>query len=227
MKPVIQLAVLLAFTVSTAQVVVDRMVAVVNKRVVMESELEQTMRVEFLIQGKPLTGGKPGQTEQQAVLDQLIDRSLLEQQIVHPDILAPTPEELAARLKEVRDHVPGAASDDGWRALLASYGVSEQDVTEHLKSEFAVLKLVDLRFRGLVRIDKSAIAGYYQEHFVPEMQRRGVTPPPLDAVSDKIEKILIEQRVDDMLSEWLQTLRSQAHIERLTLAANSPGGGLR
>ena len=34
--------------------VVDRMVAVVNKRVILESELDQATRVEFLLQGKPI-----------------------------------------------------------------------------------------------------------------------------------------------------------------------------
>ncbi len=208
-----------------AQVVVDRMAAVVNKRVILESELDQAARVEYLIQGKPLSGGRLSRAELQAVLDQLIDRSLLEQQIVHPDMLAPSPEELDARLREIRKRVPGAGSDEGWKSLLESYGVTEQDLIEHLTSEFRVLRLVDLRFRGLVRIDKSAIAGYYQEKFVPELNRRGAAPPPLGEVSDKIEKILLEQRVDDMLNEWLQTLRSQAHIERMGPAAtNTPSG---
>ena len=33
---------------------VDRMVAVVNKRVILQSELDQAARVEFLLQGKPI-----------------------------------------------------------------------------------------------------------------------------------------------------------------------------
>jgi hypothetical protein len=34
--------------------VVDRMVAVVNKHVILESELDQATRVEFLMQAKPI-----------------------------------------------------------------------------------------------------------------------------------------------------------------------------
>lgn len=207
------------------QVVVDRMAAVVNKRVILESELEQTARVEYLIQGKALTGGQLSRPELLGVLDQLIDRSLLEQQIVHSEMLAPTPEELAARLKEVREHIPGANEDQRWKALLAAYGVTQQDIEEHLAAEFRVLHLVDLRFRGLVRVDKRAIAGYYQDRFVPELNRRGTAPPPLEEVSDKIEKILVEQRVDDMLNEWLQALRAQAHIERMMPAGTNPEVG--
>jgi hypothetical protein len=225
-KLIFQLAILLpALAAYPAQVVVDRMAAVVNKRVILESELDQAARVEYLIQGKAISDGKLSRTELEAVLDQLIDRSLLEQQIVHPDLLAPSQEELAARLKDVRDGIPGASSDEGWMALLQSYGVTEQDVVEHITSEFRVLRLVDLRFRGLVRIDKNAIAGYYQEKFVPELDHRGATPPPLEAVSSQIEKILVEQRVNDMLNEWLQTLRSQAHVDRISRPSTGPSNG--
>jgi len=46
--------------------VVDRMVAVVNKHVILESELDQTARVEFLLQAKPIE--QLAQTDRLAVL---------------------------------------------------------------------------------------------------------------------------------------------------------------
>src|SRR5260370_37919580 len=118
-------------------------------------------------------------------------------------MLATSPEEVDARLQEIWKRVSGAGSDEGWKALLASYGVIEQDVSEHFTSESRVLRLVDLRFRGLVRIDKSAIAGSYQEKFVRELNHRGAPPPPHEEVSDTIEKMLVDQRVHAMLNEWL------------------------
>ena len=207
---------------SRAQEVVDRMVAVVNKRVILESELDQARRVELLLQGKPLTDEKPAPQEMQALLDRLIDRLLLEQQITDPDILDPTPEEMAARIKEIRGQVPGAASEDGWKKVLAAYGLEQIDVEKHLISEFRVLRFLDLRFRKLVHVDKAEIAAYYQEKLLPELRRRGAPAPPLEEVSSKIENILVEQRMDEMLNEWLQTLRTQAHIEKI-LPSAAPG----
>jgi hypothetical protein len=222
MRRACQLALLFTLTWIRAQVVVDRMVAVVNKRVILESELDQAQRLELLLQGKPLTSEQPDPREMQALLDRLIDRSLLEQQIADPAILDPTPEELAMRLKEVRSQIPGAASEDGWKSLLASYGLEARDVEYHLISEFRVLRFVDLRFRNLVRVDPTEIATYYQERLLPQLRRQGVPAPPLDEVSGKIEKILMEEHLDQMLNEWLQTLRTQGHIEKLL----SPGASL-
>ena len=205
--------------------VVDRMVAVVNKRVILESELDQAARVEFLLQGKPLSALTPAENE--AVLERLIDRSLLEQQIINTAVLDPTPEELAARVKEVRDGIPGTAGpgDQQWNSILASYGLTQQDLNEQLTSQIRILRFIDLRFRGVVRVEKDAIAAYYQEKFLPEVRKRNAAEPRLAEVSDKIEQILAEQRIDDLLSAWLKTLRAQAHIERMLPAPPSPATG--
>ncbi len=84
------------------------MVAVVNKRVILESELDQAVRVEYMMQGKPL--GKVTPADSFSVLDRLVDRALLDQQILHRRCLTPRPEELADRVKEVRQQLPGAAN---------------------------------------------------------------------------------------------------------------------
>ena len=201
----------------------DRMVAVVNKHVILESELDQAVRVEYLMQGKPLD--KVSSADSVAVLDRLVDRALLEQQILHPEMLAPTPEELADQLKEVRQQVPGAATDAGWKSLLATYDLTQQDIEEHLVSEVRELRFVDLRFRGLVRVDKNDISNYYQQKFLPQLRSQGAAEPPLAQVSGQIEKILAEQSIDDMLNRWLETLRAQAHIEKMIpVPASTPNG---
>lgn len=203
--------------------VVDRMVAVVNKHVILESELDQAARVEFLLQDKPID--KLTQADRVAVLERLIDRSLLDQQIVNPAMLDPTMEELAAKIKEVRSDMPRAGTDEGWKAVLEGYGLTQQDFEEQLISQFRILRFIDLRFHGLVRVEKEAIAAYYQDRLLPEVRKRNVAEPKLSDVSDKIEKILAEQRIDDLLASWLKTLRAQAHIELMLPRAPLPDAG--
>ena len=211
-----QLVVILLLAGIVQAQVVDRMVAVVNKHIILESELDQAARVEFLLQGKPIDRMTPA--DRAAVLDRLVDRSLLDQQIVNPAMLDPTPEELSAKIKEVRSAIPDSATDERWNAILADYGLTQQDVQEQLTSEFHILRFIDLRFRGLVRVEKSNITAYYQDHFLPEVRKRHAPEPKLSEVSDKIEQILAEQSIDHLLSDWLKTLRAQAHIEKMPAA---------
>jgi parvulin-like peptidyl-prolyl isomerase len=212
--------ILLLAGIAQAQVV-DRMVAVVNKHVILESELDQAARVEFLLQGKSID--KMTQTDRAAVLDRLVDRSLLDQQIVNPAMLDPTPEELAAKIKEVRSAIPDSATDERWNAILADYGLTQQDVQEQLTSEFHILRFIDLRFRGLVRVEKNDITAYYQDHFLPEVRKRHAPEPKLSEISNKIEQILAEQSIDHLLNDWLKTLHAQAHIEKMLPAAPLSG----
>jgi hypothetical protein len=93
-----------------------------------------------------------------------------------------------------------------------------------LSSQFRILRFIDLRFRALVRVDKEAIATYYQDRFLPEVRKRNASEPKLAEVSDKIEQILAEQRIDELLNNWLKTLRGQAHIERMLPAAATSAG---
>lgn len=223
MRKFLQFVLLLLPLAASAQPqMVDRMVAVVNKRVILQSDLDQAARVEFLLQGKPIAALT--QADIAAVLEQLIDRSLLDQQIINTAMLDPTPEELAAKVKEVRENFPGGAgqADDRWKATLAAYGLTPQDLEEQLASQGRILRFIDLRFRGLVRVEKEDIETYYQEKFLPEIRKRSATAPPLAEVSARIEQILAEQRIGSLLTDWLKTLRAQAHIETMMPASPPP-----
>ncbi|HKT49039.1 MAG TPA: SurA N-terminal domain-containing protein [Candidatus Angelobacter sp.] len=208
-----QLVFVLAIATACSSQVVDRMVAVVNKRVILESELDQAVRLEFLMAGKPLD--KATEADRMATLDRLIDRSLLDQQAVRTEMLDPEPQDLADKVTEIRRQLPGAQTEEGWRNTLNDYGLTQQDVEENLKSQMRILRLIDMRFRGLVRVDRSAIETYYNEKLLPQLKAQGAAPPPLNDVSQKIEQILVEQGIDEMLARWMDTLRGQAHIERM------------
>lgn len=213
--------VLLAGAVCQGEVV-DRIVAVVNRQVILQSQLEQAARVEFLLQGRSLDQLNP--TEMQAVLDRMIDQALLEQQIVNTPGLNPTPDEVAARIHEVRAQIPGATDDRGWRSMLSAYGVTEEDVDKQITTQLSILRFIDLRFRSLAHVDRASIANYYTDKLLPELRKQGAPEPPLDKVSDKIEKILTEQRIDELLNSWLQTLHSQTHIQKM-IGDSKPSAG--
>jgi len=202
--------------------VVDRMVAVVNRQVILQSELEQAAHVEFLLQGRSLD--QLNATEMHSVLERMIDQALLEQQIVGTTLMDPSLDEIAARLHEVRAEIPGAAADEKWRTMLISYGVSQEDVEKQIAAQLRILRFIDLRFRTLAHVDRASISNYYTEKLLPELRKQQAPEPPLSQVSDKIEKILTEQRIDELLNSWLQTLRSQARIQKMDADSKAATG---
>src|SRR5215469_16582166 len=172
MKALLHFALLLlSLAACCAAEVVDRIVAVVNRQVILQSQLEQAARVEFLLQGRSLD--QLNQAEMQAVLDRMIDQDLLEQQIANTPLLDPTREELAARLHEVRDQIPGAGDDAAWRRMLGNYGVTEEDIQKQLATQLRILRFIDLRFRNLAHVDRASINNYYTDKLLPELRKQG------------------------------------------------------
>ena len=218
MRPWLQLVLaLLALSTASAQVI-DRMAAIVNRHVVMESEVDQEARIEYLMAGKPLE--KLTQPDTAPALDRLIDRSLLEQQVGKDMDVEPAPEEVAAELGRVRQQFPRAAATvEGWNALLAAYGVTERDIEDHLAAQLRVLRLLICGFA-----DWSGWTGMPSTPIISRSSflncgNEARPEPPVTEVSGKIEKILTEQGIDEMLNHWLETLRVPgAHRENVFAA---------
>lgn len=192
------------------EVLLDRIVATVDRHAITRSDVEQEARFSHLVDGK--TGDITVQDEI-AALDRLVDRDLITDQVVVFGVIPVSNQELDARLAEIRKQIPGAASDGSWQGMLAENGLTEQDVENRVKQEIQTLRFIDLRFRSEVRVGTRSVQTYYDTKFVPDMKKKNLTAPPLEQVQDQIETILREERVNALIADWLKTLRSQGHIQ--------------
>jgi parvulin-like peptidyl-prolyl isomerase len=215
-------AVFLGSTHSAAEVI-DRIVATVNGRVILQSDLDESLCYEALLTNRSLTSFTDD--DRRVVLDRLIDQELLREQMKSADFRHATDAEVNARIAEARKQYPQGATDDGWRSLLARYHISEKDIFVHVQQEIDVMRLVDARLRPAVQIDAKSIEAYYRDQFVPKLKQAGASEVPLAEVSAKIRELLTQEKVSEMLVSWLQTLRSegQVHIPGVTPLPNEPG----
>ncbi len=213
MRRTLQLALVMALVAASAAgaEVIERIVAKVNSHPILSSELDEALRYQCLLDGKPLDG-LSGDDRKQA-LDRLVDRALIEQQMNGATYPRVTPEEVAKRLAEIRAQLPDGGSDEAWRAALLRYRLSDEDVAEQLSTQLDVLRFVELKFRPNIQVDRRAIQDYYLQHLIPELHKRGAREVPLNEVSDQIRELLVQQRIDELLSAWLVTLRAQAEVE--------------
>ena len=208
---------------STALEVIDRIVATVNGRVILQSDLDEALCYEALLGNRSLA--QFSDDDRRAVLDRLIDQELLREQMKSADFRHATDAEVSARITDARKQYPQAASDDSWRSLLARYHVTEKDMFAHVQQQIDVMRLVDARLRPAVQIDAKSIEAYYRDQFVPKLKKSGASDVPLAEVAGKIRELLTQEKVSEMLVSWLQTLRSegQVHIPGVTPLSNDPG----
>jgi peptidyl-prolyl cis-trans isomerase SurA len=209
--------------VRSAAEVIDRIVATVNGRVILQSDWDEALCYEALLTNR--TVGQLTDDDRRTVLDRLIDQELLREQMKSADFPHATDAEVAARVAEARKLYPAAASSAAWQSLLTQYHLTEQDLLAHVRQEIDVMRLVDARLRPAVQIDSKSIEAYYRDQFVPKLKQAGASEVPLAEVSARIRELLTEQKVSELLVSWLQTLRSesQVRIPGVTPSSNDPG----
>jgi len=212
-------------------VVLDRVVAVVNGRAILSSDLREEMLLSVL---EPSEGEAVVESRQEA-LQRLISRTMIRQQIREEDArsLEPTSKEIQERIDEIRKELPicvreNCTTDAGWNAFLVRHELTESRVRAYLRNRMQILRFIEIRFRQGIQISQQEIETYYRNTLVPQYQA-GQAIPPLSAVSPRIEEILLQQQVNMMFSGWLESLRKQGEVEVLdpsleTSASSSHGG---
>ena len=213
----------LALAPSALAEVVDRIVATVNGRVILQSDLDEALCYDALLTGRSVADFTDD--ELRATLDRLIDQELLREQMKSADFRHATDTEVSARIADARKQYPETVTDDSWRSLLARYHISEKELFAHVRQQIDVMRLVDARLRPAVQIDTKSIEAYYRDQFVPKLKQSGAFEVPLPEVSAKIRELLTEEKVSEMLVSWLQTLRSEGHVHipGVTPSPSEPG----
>ena len=217
------LAGVFAYPQHAAAEVIDRIVAIVNGHVILQSDWDEGLSYEALLTNRSLS--QFSEDERRAVLDRLIDQELLREQMKSADFPHATDAEVAARVAEARKLYPQATSPEAWQAVLARYHLTGSDLDAHVRQQIDLLRLVDARLRPAVQIDSKSIEAYYRDQFAPQLKQAGSSEVPLADVAGQIREVLTQEKVSELLVSWLQTLRSegQVHIPGVTPSANDPG----
>ena len=144
---------------------------------------------------------------QELVLQRLIEQTLIREQIQQFPGLEIDDEQVETQLAAIEKKIDGAQK-------LADMRIDIQDLRNRLRWQLQVMKFIDYRFRQFVVVDSKEIEAYYQNQFLPELQKRNALPAPeLPAVEERIRKILTEEKLNTQVDEWLASLRKDAAIE--------------
>ena len=214
-------ALLFSLAAVCAGEVIDRILLTVNGVPITQSEWQDAVNFEALLDGRE--PASINAADRQATLQRLVDQALVQQQIRTSNYVPASDQEVATRVAELRRQLPVGANDGAWRAALTHYSLSEVDVGERVRVQLNQLRYLDQRFRPTVLVTRREVEKYYNDDFAPRVKRNGAQPRPLAEVSGQIEQILIEQHLNTLLTDWLQTLRTQAQIQYVDGTANAAG----
>lgn len=211
-------------TTSTAGAseVLDRVVAVVNGDVILESDVDEERRFEEIQPYRAVAT-----FSRDKAIQRLVDRDLiLQQSALQPEDRV-TDKELDAQLATLRKDIPACKQyhceiDAGWQKYVGGHGFTVEEFRDRWRKRMELLKFIEVRFRNGIHISDDEIKTYYEKTMLPEYAKRNVTPPALDTISKRIEEVLLQQQVGNLLRDWLQSLRVQGSVRLMTPGEVAP-----
>lgn len=203
-------------------IMLDRVVAIVNNDLVLQSDVDAEERFAAF---HPT--GEPQPVSRDKLVDRLIDRALIFQQMA----LQPSPPvmdaEVTAELSTLRKLIPKCAAyhcdtEAGWKKFVEDQGFTLEELTERWRQRIEVLRFIEERFRMGIRILPADVDQYYTKTIVPAYQREKAPTPAETTIADRIQEILLQQRVDTLLDDWLAALRAQGSVRVLKPGEEAP-----
>jgi peptidyl-prolyl cis-trans isomerase SurA len=191
---------------------IDRVVAIVNGDLILDSDVDEERR---------FTAFQPyrdpnGDFSRDKAIERLINRDLILQQVKlrpeEPISDAEVKKEIDGLRKTIPECKNVCETDAGWQRFLAAQGFTEATLAARWHERMEVLRFIEERFRSGVRIPAADIRSYYEKTMLPEYERQHTTPPKLDTITDRIQEVLLQQQVSNLLGDWLKSLRAQGSV---------------
>jgi peptidyl-prolyl cis-trans isomerase SurA len=179
---------------------IDRVVAVVNGAVIMQSDVRAVLRLGLMeVPPDPEVG--------RAVANRLIDRRLVLIEVNRSATPDPPEGLIDARLSEVRSRF---ASPDDFDKVMAEVGYDERQVRTYIRDDLRISTYLQQRFGATVQPAEAELLEYYRDH--PEKFTRNGVLLSFGEAYDDIRAAVIEERRAAMIRAWIDTLRRRADI---------------
>jgi peptidyl-prolyl cis-trans isomerase SurA len=202
----------------------DRVVALVNGDLILESDIDAEQRF------AAFTPLRPDRSEaRDKLIERLIDRDLILQQMKLQPQPPFTDAEVDEELANLKKNIPECASykcetPEGWAKFCADHGFTIEEVRARWRTRMEVLRFIEQRFRMGIRITQAEIDAYYKDKLLPAYKKDNIPPPTEAAISDRIQELLLQQQVTGLLEDWLKALRAQGSVRFMDAGSQSSGG---
>jgi hypothetical protein len=200
--------------VARSQQTIDRVLAVVGGQVITLTDTQAALQF-GLVETGPGQAGDP----LRAVLDALISRQLILDEVNRFSAAEPDPAAVEKRLAAIRARFPSA---DAFNAACARTGTNSNTLRAIIRDNLRVEQYLKERFSGVVQPTEDDLQRYYTEHSA-EFTRAGTS---YETVKEAIREQLILARRQDVIAEWLTRLHRRTEVNDLyTPAARKQGAG--
>jgi hypothetical protein len=189
---ILVIAGLLLMETSILGEVLDRIVVIIdNAFIITLSDIRKERAIQSAF------GRQPGDDE--TVANDLVEKHLIEQQIV--------------QFREIE--VSEAAVEERLRAVRRPASVSDKEFRETVVGELRVNDFMNERFRQFIRVSDEELMKYYEETFVPALRLRGEPVPPPEQGMEAVRQNVIVEKMNKEVDSWMAELKRRSSIEKI------------
>ena len=182
--------------------IIDGIVVRIEDDIITLSELRELAAYQQLLDGHSQTN--------EELRSELIEQWVVNNEATTARFPLPAETEIDRETGRVENSFHDAAA---FQQRLAAAGLTQSDLRRIVTRQIYLARYLDYKFRSSIQVDDAAIASYYRDHLVPEMQAKGQQAPPLEDVNAQISEVLIEQGVNDRTAAWFEETKPRLRIE--------------
>ena len=205
---------------------VDRVVAIVDGQVVLDSDVDEERRFEAI---QPLVPGTtdPGNATRSQEIERLVNRTLILQQAklqVEDNITDSDVDKEVAGLRTTLAPCKqvNCTTDAGWSEFLHTHGFDVTEFRDRWKERMQVLAFIQERFGAGSTVSEAQVRAFYQNNMLPQYAKAHVKAATLASVEPRIREVLQQGQISSLLRDWLQSLRAQGSINILHPGEEAP-----
>ena len=204
-------AIAMAQSAQLAQIV-DAIVVRIEDDIITLSELRELAAYQKLLDGRSQSN--------EEIRSELIEQWVVNNEATTTGFPLPAQAEVDRELSRVETSFSSPAV---YQQRLEAVGLTAAAVRRIITRQIYLARYLDYKFRSSIQVDDAALADYYRDHLVPELQAKGQQAPPLTDVTEQIREVLIEQGVNERTAAWFDETKPRLKIELEPMDAYSVG----
>jgi hypothetical protein len=189
---------------STAQEIIDRIVARIENDVILLSEVRALGRYQEWVDGKSESDAQ--------ILDRLIDQWIVRNEADTAQFPKSSDEDIARGVERVEKSF---TSPEEYEARKKQVGLTDAEIRNLVAAQLYLSNYLDSRFRPSAQVSAKDIEDFYQKAVIPRAQARGQVPPSLDAARDVIQEALVQRSISEQADRWLNESRARVKVEKM------------
>lgn len=188
---------------------IDGIAARIGNDVLTDSEVRELEDYQKLVEGKAQDRTK--------VVAELVDQWVVETDALASKFPHPNPSDVTLEFQTLLKQFP---SREQFQARLAQIGLTQDQLRQVIERQLYYVRFLDYKFHAATQVTAAQIQSYYQQDFIPQLQKRGLTVPPMNQVEAQIRELLTQEEINEKAAQWLQDAKA-----RLRIIIQPSGGG--